>query len=251
MKTITKLYGGEVILDFESFKHQYKYNGKLIPSVTTVLGIIAKPALVNWAAGICADTIGEAWEPGRSYDEVEIQAIIEAGRKSHWQKKVDAGFTGTFVHKLVEQYIKGEQVAMPVNENLKRSFETFLTWVKEHEVKFLLSEQQIYSREHNYTGTLDFVCKIDGKMYVGDLKTSKAIYKTEYGSQIAAYKLARQEEFPEEKYAGGLLIRIGKEDGDFEFWQFEDDTLYRDTFLAALKLYEKTEELKKLEAYHG
>lgn len=241
------LYNKDVELQFESFKHQYKIGGKIIPSVTTALGIIAKPQLINWAAGMCADYIGENWEPGKSYDELEIQTIVENGRKAHYQKKLDAGFTGTFVHKLVESYIKGDKVEMPINKSLKLSYQAFLDWVKEHDVKFLLSEQQVYSRKHDYTGTLDFVCKIDGKMYIGDLKTSKAIYKAEYGSQLAAYKLAREEEFPDEKYAGCLLIRIGKENADFEFWQFEDDTLYRETFLSALNLYKNTEKIKQLE----
>lgn len=253
----TKLYKGEVELVFDSFRHSYHVNdsnnGKFqekVPSVTTALSIINKPALVNWAANMAADSIAEALKPGVSYDELELQTIIEAGRKAHYQRKTDAGLTGTFVHKWVEDYIKGKNPGMPVNKNLQEAINRFLEWVNRHKVEFLLSEQQIYSRKYNYTGTLDFICKIDGKMYVGDMKTSTGIYP-EYLVQTAAYRQARTEEFPEEEYAGQLIVRVGKEDGAFEFAKVTDTAWYKKMFVgfvASLKTYETMELLREFKA---
>lgn len=249
----TKLYQGEVELVFDSFRHSYHVNDAnngrfqdIVTSVTTALSILNKPALVNWAANMAANSINEAWKPGVPYDELEIQAIIEGGRKAHWQRKTDAGLTGTFVHKWVEDYINGKNPGMPVNDNLKQAVERWLEWVEKHKVEFLLSEQQIYSRKYNYTGTLDFICKMDGKMYIGDLKTSTGIYP-EYFIQTAAYRQARQEEFPEEKYEGQLIVRIGKEDGAFEFAAIRDETWYKKMFagfVGSLKTYEIMEIMK-------
>lgn len=245
MQIKNKLYDGEIQLLFESFRHQYSDKNGIVPSVTTVLGIIAKPALIQWAANMAVEYVAGAINAGQSYDELELSAIFEAGKKSHYQKKVDAGTLGTFVHKWVEQYIKGENPGAPINEGLKAAVDQFLVWAKEHNVEFLMSEQMIYSKKYRYTGTLDFICKMNGELYVGDLKTSSGIY-AEYMIQTAAYRYAREEEFPEEKFAGQLIIRIGK-DGEFDFAVMRDDAIYRKLFvgfLASLKLYETMEALK-------
>lgn len=247
MKIKTKLYGGKVKLLLDTFGHKYTVNGKKVTSVTQALNIIAKPALINWAANTAIDYVSEQIDPGEKYDEIELATIWKAGKRAHWMKKTDAGTIGTLVHKWVEDYINGKNPGMPVNEDLKKAVKRFMGWVKEHKVEFLLSEQQIYSRKYNYTGTLDFICKIDGKMYIGDLKTSKAIYKMDQGAQLSAYRMAREEEYPEEDYAGCILVRVGKKDGEFETWQFNDDTVFRHAFLYALKLHGKTEEVKVLE----
>lgn len=241
----TKLYDGNVELFFENFKHLYTFNGKKVTSVTQALSVINKPALVAWAANSAIDYVSTQISPGKSYDELELQAIFEAGRKSHYNKKTEAGNIGTFVHKWVEDYIKGTPQGMPVNEDLKEAVEKFLGWVDKHKVTFLKSEQQVFSKKYLFTGTLDFICKIDGKLYIGDLKTSSGIYP-EYLVQTAAYRFARTEEFPEEKYTGQLIVRIGK-DGSFEFAVMRDDVWYRKmfvAFLAALKLQESLEEIK-------
>ena len=244
-----KLYNGEVEVSFDGFRHKYTFNGENVVSVTTALSIINKPALVNWAAGCAVDCIREQILPGVSYDELQLQAIFEAGKKSHYQKKVDAGNLGTFVHKWIEQYINGENPGMPVNEGLQTAINNFLTWVEKHKVKFLLSEQVVYSRKYKYVGTTDFICEIDGKMYIGDTKTSSGIYP-EMLIQTAAYRYARHEEFPNEKYAGQLIIRIGK-DGRCEFAVVRDTNVYRDMFrgfLSALHLSQTMERLKGFKA---
>lgn len=241
-----KLYKGTVELKFESFRHIYTYNGKKVISATQALGIIAKPALINWAANTAIESVRGSIQPGVSYDELELEAIFDAGKKAHYQKKTDAGTMGTLIHKWVEQYIKGENPTMPINAELKSSVEKFLGWAEEHKVKFLSSEQQIYSVKHNYTGTLDFICKVDGKLYLGDLKTSSGIYP-EYFMQTAAYRNAREEEFPEEKYEGQMIIHIGR-DGDLEIAVVRDDKWYQEmlsAFLSALELTKHAETLKE------
>lgn len=246
MKSTTLLYNDTVKLEFDSFRHRYTDDQGKVTSVTTALSIINKPALVNWAANMAVEYIAEQIEPGKSYDELQLDAIWEGGKRAHYQKKISAAGLGTFVHKWIERYIKGEDPEMPVNEGLQLSVNQFLEWVKKHDVKFLCSEQPIYSKKFRYTGTLDFICFIDGKMYIGDLKTTSGIY-SEMWIQTSAYRKARTEEFPKEKYAGQIIIRVGK-DGEFEPAVMRDDTTYRRMFvgfLAALKLHTTMETLKE------
>lgn len=241
-----QLYSGQVELEFESFRHQYKHNGEVIPSVTTVLSVINKPALIAWASKMAVESIAAQLEPGVAYDEMQLHAILEAGRIAHQKKKTDAGSMGTFIHNWVEKYIKGENPGMPVNDKMKECVESFLKWEALHKVKFLVSEQMIFSRKFKYTGKLDFICELGGKLYLGDLKTSSGIFPEMY-VQTAAYRYARTEEFPEEKYAGQLIIRVDKESGGFQFGRCTDDAIYRKQvmgFISALKLYEVLRDLK-------
>lgn len=236
---INKLYNNSVTLNFDGFKHRYTVNAETIPSVTGVLSVINKPALINWAARTAIEYVAAQIDPGVTYDEIQLAAIWQAGKSAHYQKKVDAGDLGTFTHKWVEDYIKGNHPGMPVNEGLKASVNQFTDWVAEHQVQFLMSEQPIYSKKYKYAGTLDFICKIDGQLFIGDLKTSSGIYD-EMWIQTAAYRQARSEEYPEEKYVGQLIVRIGK-DGSFEFAKMTDTIWYNKMlmgFISALKLKE-------------
>lgn len=236
------LYNREVELVFDEFKHTYYFNGNRVPSVTGVLSVINKPALVNWAANMASDHWKSSVEPGVSYDEIQLNNIWKDAKYAHNKKKTDSADIGSFVHKWVEDFIHGRKPPEPVNDQLRESTERFLKWKNDHKVKFLSSEQVVYSREHNYCGTLDFICNIGGKLFLGDLKTSNGIFD-EYWLQTAAYRLARTEEFPKEKYAGQAIIRIGK-DGSFEFVKSEDYETHVEGFLSAVKLHRILEKMK-------
>lgn len=238
------LYNKTVELIFDEFKHSYYFEGKRIPSVTTILSIINKPALIAWAANMAADSFKEAMKAGVAYDELQINELYLNAKGAHRKKKTDAGDIGTFTHKWVEDWIKGKAPEAPVNEGLRESTERFLKWQKEHDVKFLSSEQVIYSKKYGYTGTLDFICQYEGKLILGDLKTSNGIYP-EMWLQTAAYRQAREEEFPAEKYQGQAIIRIGK-DGTFDFQEEEKDfEKHIAGFLYAKGLYETIKEMEE------
>lgn len=246
-KIKTNLYDGKIKLMFQPYGHKYTVDNKRVNSVTQALSIIAKPALISWAARMAAEYFKDQVEPGKKYDEVQLMTIFENAKGAHWKKKVDAGNLGTFVHNWVEDYINGKNPTIPVNKDLKKSVQKFLDWQKKHKVKFLLSEQQVYSRKYNYTGTLDFICIIDGKMYIGDLKTSSGIYP-EMLIQTAAYRFAREEEYPEEEYAGQVIVKVGKADGSLEVAVIRDYKWYSKMFMAfvaALKLTESMELIKE------
>jgi hypothetical protein len=236
---------------FDDYKHEYWESGVEVTSVTKALSVINKPTLVAWAANKAIEAASIMIQPGKTYDEVELATIWESARKAHYQAKTDAGTLGILVHKWVEHYIKtgggktGEMPPMPVNDKLKDSIDKFLKWQERHQVEFLTSEQPIFSKKYRYAGTLDFVCKLDGKLFLGDLKTSSGIYPEQF-IQTAAYRQARTEEFPQENYFGQLIVRIGK-DGSFEFARVVNDQTYSFMlvgFIAALKLQQTLAVLK-------
>lgn len=245
MRIVNHAYNNSVEVVFDTSKHQYTYNGQVIPGATTILGVLSKPALIFWASNMASDYFKSQIVPGVALDEVEIERIWQQARKAHTQKKLDSATLGSMVHKYVEQYIKGENPPMPVNPEMKGACERFLQWVQDHQVKFLVSEQMVFSKKHLYAGTTDFICKIDGRLWIGDLKTSQSVY-SEYFAQTSAYLEARTEEFPTEKFDGAVIVRVGKEDGDFEAVSKTREELapHFELFLNCLAVYKS---LKKLE----
>lgn len=243
------LYDGEVTLTFNTAKHRYIWEeeDKIIRSVTQAINVIDKPALVWWASNMAVDYIADMIEPGKSYDEIELANIWQDARGAHNRRKKKAADHGTLLHKWIEDYINGEDPGVPVNKHLKRSAKRFLKWVKEHDVKFLLAEQVVFSRKYEYAGTTDFICEIDGELYIGDLKTSKGIYETML-IQTSAYRHAREEEFPEENYAGQVILRIGS-DGTFETAFIRGDKAYKKLFKAFVYAHGLAEQMEFVKNY--
>lgn len=247
MKIINKMYGGSVELVFDTMKHQYSVGGEVVLGTTSVLQVIAKPALLYWSANMASDYFKENIKAGVSYDEIQIENIWKEAKRAHTKKKESAGDLGHLVHDWVDKYCKGESPSMPINEQAQGSINRFLKWVEENQVKFLINEQPCYSQKYKYAGTIDGICKIGGKMYLFDLKTSNSIH-SEYYLQTSAYLNARTEEFPEEKFDGVLILRVGKEEGELDFVTkpMSEYPTYLKAFLYSLYLKKSLDEVDKL-----
>lgn len=243
------LYNNTVTLNFETGRHRYYWveENLEVKSVTTALRVINKPALINWAAGCASDYMRENLKPGVAYDELQLAELLDGAKDAHNNKRNTAASLGSLLHKWIEDYINGEDPGIPVNEKLQKSVKKFLKWVAEHNVKFLCAEQVIFSKKYIYTGTTDFICKIDGNLYIGDLKTSKDIY-TEMLIQTAAYRYARTEEFPKEKYEGQIILKIGS-DGSFDMAIVRGRQVYEKLFRAFIYALELSNHLDDLKGY--
>ena len=235
------LYAGKIVLDFNEEKHLYTIDNKHIPGCTSILQVIAKPALFYWGINQTIEYIKENIKAGQALDELQLKSLLQEARWAHKKKKDTAADIGTFVHQWCEDYIKGLKPALPINESIKNGVNAFLNWKKENKVKFHLSEQIVYSKKYNYAGTFDFYAEVNGKNFLGDFKTSSGIYP-EMFFQTAAYQMARQEEYPKEKYDGNLILRLGK-DGEFEAKESYEYDKNCTAFCAAVALHKRMQEL--------
>lgn len=220
---------------FNEGSHKYFYDGKPLTGVTTVLSVIAKPALIQWAANMACDFIQAVMTEGKP---ITLDVIKEA-RAAHRKKKEAAGQKGTDVHAEIEKYIKlmiadQDGKSMPMESYENPMVQKFVEWAVDNKVQFLMSEKRMYSPIHWLAGTADFTCIIDGKKYIGDLKTSNALYY-EMFMQCAAYRLLL-EEMGETDFHGSILVRVGK-DGSFETQERYDYETEKEAFLHALGLY--------------
>lgn len=182
------------LINFDKETHTYSdaITGEYIPGVTTILQVRQKPFLLPWAVKVCSEYISGKWEANRGYSEEDISRILLEGKRAYKNIAKDATDVGSIVHSLIEQHICGDALAIPENEEVKKSFQSFLDWESERKPKWLESELVVYSPKHKYAGTMDFLAKIDGKITLGDFKTSKMISE-EYFLQLASYQNALEE----------------------------------------------------------
>jgi len=217
--------------EFDEAAHAYTWDGQPVPGVTTILNQLAKPALVPWAAGMAADHFLSAVRAGRT----DYADIHKESKGAHSKRTKSAGASGTNVHAYAEAYFKSLPAPELLSDEAKRGVEAFHKWYDSHTIKILASERMVFSKEHYYAGTCDFVAEIDGVQGVGDIKTSSGIYP-EMRLQTAAYQHAIQEE-KEMQFPVRWIIRFDKKTGEFEAKSFTDFDLDFQGFKAALTIH--------------
>lgn len=243
-KIVKKLYKGEIELVFNKNGHRYTVADKPCVGVTTILSSLAKPALIPWAVNMTIGYLQENIKAGKSYDEVQIGELLKEAKGAYRKKKEAAADLGSLVHKWIEDYIKGLKPELPINPQMKLSIDAFLKWEKDNKVKFIESERVVYSRKYNFAGTCDFTCEINGKKYIGDIKTSNAIY-SEYLLQVSAYRYAMQEE-DNNVYDGMLIIRVPKTAEAIEVFEFNDYQENAKAFIYLTQVYNRLQILKNI-----
>lgn len=213
-------------IDFNAETHTYKLDGKRIPSVTTVLGILGKAGLIPWAAMLSAEHIRETLCRFFSRDGIvsasvsDVEAVCNEG-KSAFRRKSEAGaYKGSIVHDAIALFHDDwESFERPdVDPEVRNSIDCFLRWYRESDYEILESERVVLGREGRYVGTTDLVLRHNetGDIVIGDVKTNKASKSGPYGIypehslQVAAYADAYEYETGH-AVSGTLIIHCGRD----------------------------------------
>jgi len=200
-------------------------DGTRVPSVTTYLGILGKPALLYWA-----------WELG-------VQGL------DYRKVKEQAGDIGTLVHYMILCKLRGVEPELDdyTPNDLAAAFvpmDKFHKWQEENELEPILMETPLVSDVHSFGGTPDFYGKVNGKLTLLDFKTSKYIYDDNF-YQLAAYKVLLEEHgyMPIEDVR---ILRLGKsKDEGFEDRAAGNLESHWEVFKACQKIYELQRLIKK------
>ncbi len=184
------------MLEFDEDQHIYTFNGVVKPSVTQLLGKLHDFSLVP------ADVLAAACT------------------------------RGTYVHCLCQFHDEGDLDGSSVGE-----YQGYLdAWVKfcaDFKAEWIGIEVQGYSTRYGFAGTYDRLGKLNGSMFVLDIKTSQASHPV-WGLQLSAYRQICSEENPALGLARRATVQL-RADGTYKFIEWTDPQDWP-AFLALLTL---------------
>lgn len=166
--------------------HQYLDGDHELPGVTTILNaVLAKPALVGWAARLSAEYVVDHWDELTSMAPSER---LKAVRGATDRTSRSAMARGTRIHEMGEQLVHG--IAVDVPDELVGPVDAYARYLDTWHVVPIAVESTVASRRYQYAGTLDLVATdVRGVPFLGDIKTGSGVY-SDVALQLAAYRYA-------------------------------------------------------------
>jgi hypothetical protein len=205
-------------LTFTPGNHQYRLDGRPVPGVTSILGVLDKPAIPKWAAATVATYVAENPDAVETLRNLGDKAMIAALKEIPWKRRDDAGTRGNILHDYAEALLNGDEI--DVDDEHVPVMENALAFMDDWRIEPILVEAAVASREHWWAGTLDLVARFshpEDPAYTGvaifDWKSGRALYP-EYAWQLNAYAHAEfhglagdEHPIPECSAAFGVHIR--------------------------------------------
>lgn len=191
-------------------------DGKEIPSVTTVLKLLNKPALIGWANYL-------------GFKRTRVTDVL-----------LESANIGTDFHAMVSDWSEGKTIIGEHYDVAIALFKEFLVWAEKNEMRPIKSE--ISMQCDRFGGTIDSICHIGSTVHMLDFKTSKNIYPSMF-LQLAGYSLLCKENAPEtygriEKFT---ILSISEKNG-IQTKSMEKKVIeerFVPTFLSLLDTFEK------------
>lgn len=236
-------------------------DGERYDSVTSILSVVGKPALINWAANeerkLVIEAAANLWEDVPTAPKMSRPSYIATlterigKQKAHQKLLAKASEIGSSVHELIEWNLRkelGQEVGPEPKLDGKAlwAFMAYEDWRKSVKLVPLAIEQAVWSATHRYAGTMDLFADLliepHGSVHaVLDWKVSKGIYP-EASLQNAAYVNALVEMGHAAEPVYGVVVRFPKVDTDPDFEvkviRADEQAELLDTFLAVKKLWD-------------
>lgn len=193
-------------------------------SVTTIIGVLEKPALLYWTAEEAAKAaVASHRSLGQRIEEEGEEAVVKWLRDARFRRPADRlsnADLGTVCHAACEEYaLTGNRpdesrLEFLVRQLAPRGFtgtkaevavlvkmlNQFDGWLQRFTPSYQATEVAVYSPTFGYAGTTDAFLTIDGVRFIGDYKSSrepfdskgqpKTPYPEQVGLQLAAYRYA-------------------------------------------------------------
>ena len=199
-------------------------DGGRVPSVTTILGILNKPALLDWA-----------WNLGTQ--GIDYKAVRD-----------QAGGIGTLTHYLIMRELTGEkpdtsEYSAQDIDKAETCLLKYYEWSKVHEVKPLLVETPLVSENYHFGGTIDFYGMVDERFTLVDHTTARGIY-AEKIYQVCAYKELLNEN--NKRVDDIIILRYGRDPTEgFEERDITSSVIGWQIFLNCLSIYNLQNEIRR------
>lgn len=241
--------------EFVEKGHKHLLDGKPLTGVTTVLGILNKPALLPWASKMAVEYLIEngrkeylpipEGEPMHLEGYLVTEEQLNEAKTAYAKKRDKAGEQGTDIHAKLENFIKSAiqytEGFISSDSDEEPQVNEFLQWAKGK--KFLASEIHLFSKPMFVGGICDIVYEENGKKYLADIKTGSGIY-AEMFWQMGGYHLMIEEMGLYEGIDGYTVVNIPKKGG------LNVETSYgleqnKEGFKHCLAIYRLINEVKK------
>lgn len=205
-------------------------DGLRVPGVTTVIGRYKDSGgLLQWA-----------FKQGQS------------GALNLYDERDKAGDIGTLAHEMADEFICGRDPMLVLDKcteeqkpKVLQAYQMFREWFDQQRCEVISAEKPLVSELHRYGGTPDAVLRLpDGRLAMGDWKTSNGIYR-DYLIQVAAYTILWEENGNEPITGGYHICRFSKEFPDFEHRYYGELEGAKELFLMLRKAYDWDLSLKK------
>lgn len=206
---------------------RYKVNGEKMPSATTILGVLNKPALLDWAARLARE--------GKDWREVRDEAAER----------------GTDSHALACGLLAGDRVGLQDLRDEHRAYgQAAMRWISRRRPKVERLETMVASVAHGYSGRIDLLGRVTEGLGVFDYKSVTRWHEDGNGDKLPPYD---ENALQLDLYSGALIecgypapefggvVRLGP-DGEFDETLFELD---HDRGLAILGAYRAKAEAGK------
>lgn len=191
---------------------------KQVPSVTGILRVLDKPALIGWAEKCGAEGALRMERDGKLEGIGVEEAILSIrGHGEGADALRDAGGErGLALHSAQETYCELGDVPNlgDFDPEIRGYVQGYCRWLLRDEPEPIWTEQVVGSPTHQYAGRVDMLAKIGDRVVLPDLKTSSRTYPEQH-LQVAGYLGAFPECFPDIQIDEGLIVLVSA-DGTFQ-----------------------------------
>ena len=255
---IDDVYSGKT----EIYERYYQVGDhESVPSVTTVLEMIAKPRLRDWKMNMALNYLKGKYEarqwdariaipPWERYPSSKRAQSFRRRVTTTWRDalasrrrnatahphrvRAEAGDIGTQIHEAISAEMQGEHWE-PVTPAAAVAMESYRLWREDSAIVPLWTEQTVWSLEHGYAGSVDLVGMEGEQLVVLDWKTGSGVHN-EAALQVAAYANAI-EELTGQAADTCSVIHLDKDSPGWREYRVYDWRSSFDVFLGALNTW--------------
>jgi hypothetical protein len=219
-----------------AFGRDYRYyvatmkdgSGWRLRSVTSILNVLNKEALIQWAVDQSIDYLRDALQPAEEgvihITPGALEQVLQSARGAHYRTKTEAAALGTQAHEAIEDFLRSgmESDMVGADARVCNCYDLFRAWWDQAGLSVIQTELMVYHAELGYAGQLDFLAADrDGNPVLVDWKTSKSIYWNHH-LQVVAYAKALHA-MGRGVVSSMRIVRIGREDAEFEVCEIPRD----------------------------
>ncbi len=193
---ISRLWKKPWTISFWKGSHTYRIDGEPTISVTRVTGqtIDKSDWLGPWNGKMAIEHLQSFKKkdliraikknPEKLYADAKGAADRARDEASSFGKDVH-----TFIHKCIEHGMIGQSH----KPGVRKTAETFFEKIKQFDIEVIVSEYIVGSLQHMFTGTLDLLVRMAGKLILIDIKTGKSIGPEAFLQTAGGYTKAWEE----------------------------------------------------------